>query len=256
MIAETDSLAAGLARDRQAIKTREALAAEAAERFRDRLAQAYADPAAAEAAWLKLAGQHGVSGAIAAVIRDPAALGPLKGRRRLFGLIADRERTHAMAAARLVPEAGSLAWDRAITRDLDRAATFKFDRLEAGPELTGRRQAIAERGTEHRVPDLRDLAGALRRNADLAELRTAISQARHIGPDPRNPAILAIQWAANLAGPELAALNRLVSLYPKAFSAAAAAEFAIRAPLAFAEWEHKLQRNIERGRDRGPSLGR
>jgi hypothetical protein len=146
------------------------------------------------------------------VTRDPASLGPLKGRRRFFGLLADRERADAIAAARRVPEAGSLAWDRAIARDLDRAATFKLDSLESGPELTRRRQVLAERGTEHRAPDLRDQAATLRRNADLALLRSAIRQARHIGPDPRNPAALAIQWAANLAGPELAALTRLAGL--------------------------------------------
>jgi hypothetical protein len=65
----------------------------------------------------------------AAVTRDPATLGPLKGRCRFFGLLADRERADAIAAARRVPEAGSLAWDRAIARDLDRAATFKLERF-------------------------------------------------------------------------------------------------------------------------------
>jgi hypothetical protein len=84
----------------------------------------------------------------------------------------------------------------------------------------------------------------------------AVVQARQIGPDPANPAKLVVTWAANLAGPELATLNRLASLYPKAFSAAAAAEFAIRAPLAAAEWQRQHQRSVEQSRDRGPSLGR
>jgi hypothetical protein len=253
-IKETDGLAARLTRDRQSIGERGRQADQAAERFRDQLAKAYADPAAAEAAWVRLAGERGIAGAVAAVTRDPAALGPLKGRRRFFGLLADRERADAIAAARRVPEAGSLAWDRAIARDLDRAATFKLDRIEAGPELTRRRQALAERGTQHRAPDLRDQAATLRRNADLAELRSAIRQARHIGPDPRNSAALAIQWAANLAGPELAAVIRLASLYKNACRTMLAAEFKSRDPSAAAAWERANQRSVER--DRGPSLGR
>lgn len=256
VIASTKGLAAGLARDRQAIEERSTQADRAAQAFRDRLTQAYADPAAAEAAWSHLADERGIAGAVAAVTRDPASLAPLKGRRRFFGLLADRERTQAIAAAHHVPEAGSLAWNTAIARDLDRATSFKLDRIEAGPELTRRRQAQAERSSEHSAPSLRQRAATLRQNADLAELRAAIAHARHIGPDPANPARLAVTWAANRAGPELAALNRLASLYPKAFSVAAAAEFAIRAPLAAAEWQRQHQRSIERGRDRGPGLGR
>ncbi|MEI9985773.1 MAG: hypothetical protein WDN69_22880 [Aliidongia sp.] len=133
VIKETDGLAAKLIRDRQAIGECRRQADQAAQALRDQLAQAYADPAAAEAAWARLAGERGIAGAVASVTRDPAALGALKGRRRFFGLLADRERADAIAAARHVPEAGSRAWDRAIARDLDRAATFKLDSLEAGP---------------------------------------------------------------------------------------------------------------------------
>ena len=90
--------------------------------------------------------------------------------------------------------------------------------------------------------------------ADLALLRSAIRQARHIGPDPKNPAALAIQWAANLARPELAALTRLAGLYKAACRTMLAAEFKSRDPSAAAAWERANQRSVER--DRGPSLGR
>ena len=178
----------------------------------------------------------------------------LRAAAAFFGLLADRERADAIAATRRVPEAASLAWDRAIARDLDRAATFKLDTLEAGPELTRRRQVLAERSTEHRVPDLRDQAATLRRNADLAALGTAIRQARHISPDPKNPAALAIQGAANLAGPELAAITRLADRYKAACRTMLTAEFKSRDPSAAAAWERANQRSVER--DRGPSLGR
>ncbi|MEI9985774.1 MAG: hypothetical protein WDN69_22885 [Aliidongia sp.] len=113
---------------------------------------------------------------------------------------------------------------------------------------------LAERGTEHRVSDLRDQAATLRRNADLAELRTAIRQAQQIGPDPRNPAALAIQWAATLAGPELAAITKLAGRYKAACRTMLAAEFKSRDPSAAAAWDRTNLRSIER--DRGPSLGR
>jgi hypothetical protein len=222
--------------------------------LRDRLAQAYADPAAAEAAWQHLARERGLTGAMAAVARDPASLGPLKGRRILFGLIANRERADAAAAARLVPDAAAKAWNTAIARDLDRAASYRLDHIEAGPEMTSRRQALAERGTEHTARELRDQAAALRRNADLAELYIAIRQAREIAPNPKNPATLAISWAANLAAPELARITELATLYKAACRSAMAAEFRSRDPGAFDAWERVNQRSIQH--DRGPSLGR
>jgi hypothetical protein len=92
------------------------------------------------------------------------------------------------------------------------------------------------------------------RNADLAALGTAIRQARHISPDPKNPAALAIQWAATLAGPELAAIPRLAGRYKAACRTMLTAEFKSRDPSAAAAWERANQRSVERGRE--PSLGR
>ena len=120
--------------------------------------------------------------------------------------------------------------------------------------MTRRRQALAERGTEHTARELRDQAAALHRNADLAELYIAIRQARQIAPNPKNPATLAISWAANLAAPELARITELATLYKAAFRTALASEFKSREPGAFTAWDRANQRSIQR--DRGPSLGR
>jgi hypothetical protein len=88
----------------------------------------------------------------------------------------------------------------------------------------------------------------------VVELHIAIHQARQIVPNPKNPATLAITWAANLAGPELARITELATLYKAAFRKALAIEFKSRDPGAFAAWDRANQRTIER--DRGPSLGR
>ena len=57
------------------------------------------------------------------------------------------------------------------------------------------------------------------------ELRTAIRQARYIGPDPKNLATLVIQWTASLAGLELTTIHKLVGPHKAACGTMLAAEF-------------------------------
>jgi hypothetical protein len=138
VIAGTNDLALRISRDRAAIEERREQAARDAKQFRDRLAAVYADPVTAESAWAKLARENGLPGAVAAVTANPATLGALKGRRVLFGLIANRERADAIAAARHVPEAGAAAWNSAITRDLDRAVILTLDSWSRSRRVVGK----------------------------------------------------------------------------------------------------------------------
>ncbi len=120
-------------------------------------------------------------GAVAAFTANPATIGALKGRRILFGLIANRERADALAAARHVPEAGTAAWNSAITGDLDRAVTLTLNATEAGLEMTGGRNAIAELGATH-SGELRRDAQVIRDAEDRADTCHAISQEVERGP--------------------------------------------------------------------------
>jgi len=217
--------------------------------LRTRLAAAYADPAAAHAAWLTLARDQGLAGATAAVTRDPAALGPLKGRRILFGLLANRDRADALASARLIPEDGADAWNTAIRRDIDKAATHQLDRLDAGPELTQRRDAIAELGP-HRAANLRSQAQSLRQEADIADLQAAVRQARQIGPRVDRAGTLACLWADNLAGPERARIEGIAAANQQRFQGLLADAFKLREPIAFAAWSLSIARSLSRGIDR------
>ncbi|MEI9985762.1 MAG: hypothetical protein WDN69_22825 [Aliidongia sp.] len=252
----TDGLAARLIRDRQAIGECRRQADQAAERFRD---PASPKPMSIPPPPKPLGLASPASAASPAPsLPSPATRQPSAPSRAAAASSASSPTASAPTPSPRhagVPEAGSLAWDRAIARDLDRAATFKLDTLEAGAGA----DTAAARPSPNAAPNIGRPICAARpphsaRNADLAELGTAIRQARHIGPDARNPAALAIQWAANLAGPELAAITKLAGLYKAACRTMLTAEFKSRDPSAAAAWERANQRSVER--DRGPSLGR
>ncbi len=177
-------------------------------------------------------------------------VGPLKGRRILFGLLAGRERTDAVLAARLVPQAAAAAWNAAVKRDLGTQATLDLDRLEAGPELTGRREALAElAGLDpgHRVSELKRLAAAAREAVELEDLQGAVRQADRIVPhnDPAGglDATLECRWSAGFTGPERKRIDAIAAARPSAFQSILAEEFRSRDRAEFNAWTKAVEQD-------------